>query len=71
MTVFDAARADLHPCLGLSLIHIYIISFSDIIGLVEAAIEKEEVRKEFYLKERVYEYVMENIEKALNNLRCV
>ena len=46
----------------------YIISFSDIIGLVEAAIEKEEVRKEFYLKERVYEYVMENIEKALNNL---
>ena len=46
----------------------YIISFSDIIGLVEAALEKEEVRKEFYLKERVYEYVMENIEKALNNL---
>ena len=46
----------------------YIIEFSDIIRIMEFAIDKEDVRKEYYLKEKIYEYVMENIEKALNNL---
>lgn len=46
----------------------YIIEFSDIIGIMESAIDKEDVRKEYYLKEKIYKYVMENIEKALNNL---
>lgn len=46
----------------------YIIDFSEIIKIIEFAIEKEDVREEFYLKEKIYEYVMENIEKALNNL---
>lgn len=46
----------------------YTINFSDIIGIIESAIEKEDVREEFHLKEKIYEYVMQNIEKALNNL---
>ena len=46
----------------------YVIEFSDIIGIMESAIDKEEIRKEYYLKEKIYEYVMRNIEKALNNL---
>lgn len=46
----------------------YTIEFSDIIEIIQSAIGKEDVRKEFYLKEKIYEYVMENIEKALNNL---
>ena len=35
---------------------------------MESAIDKEDVRKEYFLKEKIYEYVMQNIEKALNNL---
>ena len=46
----------------------YIIKFSDIVGVMESAIDKEDVRKEYFLKEKIYEYVMQNIEKALNNL---
>ena len=46
----------------------YIIKFSDIVGIMESAIDKEDVRKEYFLKEKIYEYVMQNIEKALNNL---
>ena len=46
----------------------YIIKFSDIVGVMESAIGKEDVRKEYFLKEKIYEYVMQNIEKALNNL---
>ena len=46
----------------------YIIKFSDIVGIMESAIDKEDVRKEYILKEKIYEYVMQNIEKALNNL---
>ena len=46
----------------------YVIDFSDIIGIMESAVDKEDVRKEYYLKEKIYEYVMQNIEKALNNL---
>lgn len=46
----------------------YTIEFSDIIEIIQSAIGKEDVRKEFYLKEKIYEYVMENMEKALNNL---
>ena len=36
--------------------------------MMESAIDKEDVRKEYFLKEKIYEYVMQNIEKALNNL---
>ena len=46
----------------------YIIKFSDIVGIMESAINKEDVRKEYFLKEKIYEYVMQNVEKALNNL---
>ena len=46
----------------------YIIKFSDIVGIMESAIDKEDVRKEYFLKEKIYEYVMQNVEKALNNL---
>ena len=42
----------------------YIIKFSDIVGIMESAIDKEDVRKEYFLKEKIYEYVMQNIEKA-------
>ena len=35
---------------------------------MESAINKEDVRKEYFLKEKIYEYVMQNVEKALNNL---
>lgn len=37
---------------------------------MESAIDKEEIRKEYYLKEKIYEYVMQNIEKAFNK-KCV
>lgn len=46
----------------------YIIKFSDIIRIMESAVDEENVRKEYFLKEKIYEYVMKNIEKALNNL---
>ena len=45
----------------------YVIDFSEIIGIIESAIEKENVREEFKLKEKIYKRVMKNIEKALNN----
>ena len=35
----------------------YIIKFSDIVGMMESAIDKEDVRKEYFLKEKIYEYV--------------
>ena len=46
----------------------YIIKFSNIVEIMESAINKEDVRKEYFLKEKIYEYVMQNVEKALNNL---
>lgn len=46
----------------------YVINFSEFIQTIESAIKKENVREDFYLKEKIYDYVMENIEKALDNL---
>lgn len=43
-------------------------TLAQIVGMMESAIDKEDVRKEYFLKEKIYEYVMQNIEKALNNL---
>ena len=46
----------------------YIIPFSDFLDIINQSIKKEYVRKEFYLKEKIYEYIMGNMEKALNDL---
>ena len=46
----------------------YTIDFADIIEVIEAAVEKDNVRNEFYLKEKIYEYIVENIEQSLNDL---
>lgn len=46
----------------------YIISFSDFLDVIDQSVKKEYVRKEFYLKEKIYDYVMKNMEEALNNL---
>lgn len=46
----------------------YIIPFSGFLDIINQSIKKEHVRKEFYLKEKIYEYIMGNMEKALNDL---
>lgn len=46
----------------------YIIPFSTFLDVIEQSVKKEWARKEFYLKEKIYDYVMENMEKALDNL---
>lgn len=46
----------------------YIIPFSDFLNIIEQSVKKENVRNEFYLKEKIYDYIMESMEKALNNL---
>lgn len=46
----------------------YIIPFSNFINVIEEAVKKECIRKEFYLKEKIYNYIMENMEKALDGL---
>ncbi|MDE7322638.1 MAG: dsDNA nuclease domain-containing protein [Lachnospiraceae bacterium] len=42
----------------------YTILFSEIAGKMEEAVNKTTVREEFYLKEKVYEYIMGNIERV-------
>lgn len=44
------------------------ILFSSFIEIIEEAVKKERVREEFLLKERVYDYIMKNMEKALEDL---
>lgn len=46
----------------------YIIQFSSFLDIINQSIKKEHVRKEFYLKEKIYDYIMGNMEKALNDL---
>lgn len=46
----------------------YNISFSSLIDIIEKAVKKESVRNEFYLKEKVYDYIMKNMVKALEGL---
>lgn len=46
----------------------YIIPFSGFLDIINQSIKKEHVRKEFYLKEKIYEFIMGNMEKALNDL---
>lgn len=36
--------------------------------VINQSVKKEHVRNEFYLKEKVYDYIMENAEKALDDL---
>lgn len=46
----------------------YNIPFSCFIDVIEKAVKKQSVREEFYLKEKVYDYIMKNMEKALEDL---
>ena len=46
----------------------YIIEFSEIIQVIESAVKQQDIQKEFYYKEQIYEYVMGNIEKALEGV---
>lgn len=46
----------------------YSIDFSMFLNIIEATLISQTVREEFYLKEKIYDYIMENMEKALNNL---
>lgn len=46
----------------------YTVPFSFFIDVMEKAVTKECVREEFYLKEKIYDYVMESMEKALEGL---
>lgn len=44
----------------------YTIPFSAFAAKMEQAVNKEKVREEFYLKEKVYEYIMRSIERVLD-----
>lgn len=46
----------------------YNIPFSHFIDIIEEAVKKESTREEFYLREKVYIYIMENMQKALDDL---
>ena len=46
----------------------YNIPFSCFIDIIEEALKKQRAREEFYLKEKVYDYIMENMKKALEDL---
>ncbi|MDO4322684.1 MAG: hypothetical protein Q4C61_09160 [Lachnospiraceae bacterium] len=46
----------------------YDIPFSEVLNIIEESVKKEFVRKEFYLKEKIYNYIMENMEKALDGI---
>lgn len=46
----------------------YDIPFSEVLNVIEESVKKEFVRKEFYLKEKIYNYIMENMEKALDGI---
>lgn len=46
----------------------YTIPFSSFLDVINQSVKKEHVRNEFYLKEKVYDYIMENAEKALDGL---
>lgn len=43
----------------------YDIYFSEIAKIIESAVNKQKIREEFYLKEKVYEYITQNIGNAL------
>lgn len=46
----------------------YNIPFSSFLNVINQSVKKEHVRNEFYLKEKIYDYIMENAEKALDGL---
>lgn len=46
----------------------YSIDFSLFLNIIESALIGQTVREEFYLKEKIYDYIMENMEKALDNM---
>ena len=46
----------------------YAIPFSCFIDVIEEAVNKAYVREEYYLKERVYNYIMESMERAMESL---
>lgn len=46
----------------------YTIPFSSFLNVINQSVKKEHVRNEFYLKEKIYDYIMENAEMALDSL---
>ena len=46
----------------------YTIPFSSFLDVINQSVKKEHVRNEFYLKEKIYDYIMQNAEKALDGL---
>ena len=46
----------------------YTIPFSSFLNVINQSVKKEHVRNEFYLKEKIYDYIMENAEMALDGL---